>query len=226
MIKQKGSSPFLIRLINGLFGLRLYTLEEIEKTLLLSLNGGPKSPDYTIAFDAAYYQGLHERSSAFQQNNWLLDELEEIIERSPAIITELACGNGLFSRKVAAYCSKVNAIDWAEAPDIKQLPENVVFLKKNIVTDELPDADLVCSGDFLEHLPTEVLEKTVCKIVDCAPLGYHKIACYDDEHSHLSILPPWQWLQYFQMADPRYRIRKVQFRRNGLAQIVVVICNF
>jgi len=226
MLKQKKTSYYLINIVEKLFGLRLFTLEELEKIMLTSLNGVTEASDYTMHFNSKYYQYLHDNNPLFNQNNWLLDELEEIIEKKPTIISELGCGNGLFSAKVAGRCSSVYAIDWAESSGAKGFPENVTFLKKDIVSDDIPPADLVCSGDFLEHLPTSELERTILKVVNCAPFGYHKIACYDDGHSHLSVLPPWRWLLYFQEADPRYKIKKIKLRRNNVDQIIVVISNY
>lgn len=226
MIRQQKYALFLSRMIMKLMGIRLYTRLDIEKALLYSLNAVVKPTSYEAVFDASYYQNLHENNSAFQKNNWLLDELEEIKKARPTILCELACGNALFSKKIAAFCSKVYAIDWAEAPSIKNLPNNVIFLKRNIVCDDLPKSDLVCSGDFLEHLPNNALKDTIKKITNSSTLGYHKIACYDDGHSHLSILPPWQWLQLFQNSDPAYKIKKVEFRRDDFRQIVVIISNY
>jgi hypothetical protein len=104
------------------------------------------------------------------------------------------------------------------------LPSNVEFRQNDIVNNALPASDLCCSADFLEHLPLSSLGTTIRKIADSASLGYHKIACYDDGHSHLSILPPWEWLNLFvEQGYVNYRITKLEFRRNDPKQIVAVI---
>lgn len=226
MIKNKGLLYFILRVTQKIYGIRLFTSEELENIVLTSIHGVPKTGDYATSFNSEYYQYVHGSNPLFNKNNWLMDELDEIIKKGPSIITELGCGNCLFSAKVAEYCSNVYAIDWAEASGARSLPENVTFLKKDIVSDDIPSSDLICSGDFWEHLPAGVLKQTISKVVNRAPLGYHKIACYDDGHSHLSILPPWQWLLYFQEVDPEYKIKKVQFRRNSTDQIVIVISNY
>lgn len=226
MIRQQKYVSILVDIIKILTGIRLYTRSDIQTALLYSLNNFQKSTCYESVFDAGYYQNLHENNTAFQKNNWLLDELEEIKKPRPRVVSELACGNALFSKEIARFCSKVYAIDWAEAPSVNNLPNNVIFLKRDIVCDDLPKADLACSGDFLEHLPTNTLQATIEKIIASSPLGYHKVACYDDGHSHLSILPPWQWLQFFQNVDKEYKIKKVEFRRDDFRQTVVVISNY
>lgn len=184
------------------------------------------SDKYSESFSPEYYQQQHETNRGFSVNNWLVNDIPEILSRSPKIITELACGNGMFSKQIAPYCTKVYAVDWAKSPILEPLPSNVEYRCVNIVEDPLPNSDLCCSSDFLEHLPNSSLENTIKKIVGAAKSGYHKIACYDDGHSHLSILPPWEWLQLFvNYGGYDYRVKKVEFRRGDPTQAVVVISN-
>ena len=182
--------------------------------------------EYESSFSSEYYQEQHESNPAFASNNWLIDELTEIRAFSPRVIAELACGNGAFAKQISRVCDKVYAIDWARSPLLDPLPPNVEYKCIDIVKDSLPSADLCCSADFLEHLPTTELDATIKKIILAAPIGYHKIACYDDGHSHLSILPPWEWLDIFRRnGGSGYHISKIQFRRFSHRQIVVVVSN-
>lgn len=184
------------------------------------------SNKYPQSFNAEYYQQQHETNEAFSENNWLVDEIPQILSCRPTVISELACGNGEFSKQIAPHCKKVYAIDWAKSPVLEPLPHNVEYKCINIVDDPLPHSDLCCSADFLEHLPTNSLENSIKKIACSAKSGYHKIACYDDGHSHLSILPPWEWLRMFaKHGGNDYKITKVEFRRSDPTQIVIVIAN-
>lgn len=219
-------AKYAVRIIEKLAGQKIFTLSEVQKVMLESLNECNQAPNYNDSYSSNYYQGMHENNLAFQKNNWLVSELDDIKKLNSNTIIELACGNAVFSRLVAPYCKHVYAVDWAESPTTKRLPINVTFLRRDIVQDELPRGDLVCSADFLEHLPPQLLQITVKKIVNLSPFGYHKIACYDDGHSHLSILPPWKWLFLFQNENPAYIVKKIEFRRDDLKKIVIVICNF
>ena len=179
------------------------------------------------SFNSDYYQSLHDTNKYFQQNNWLLDDLSLVLKNYPETITELATGNGKFAREASSYCDKVFALDWAESTELASLPNNVIFQKKNIVVDEIPPSEVVCSADFLEHLPQDSLPKVLRKICESAPNGYHKIACYDDGHSHLSILPPWAWLNLFHKNGGKdYKIVSTVFRRGNPTQIVITISNY
>lgn len=183
-------------------------------------------PERRRKFTSNYYQSQHETNKAFAENNWLVEEVSTIRKINPSIITELACGNGDFAKIISSYCNKVYAIDWAQSPRLHPLPKNVKFKQLNIVEDAIPSADLCCSADFLEHLPEIELDQTINKIIHSAQYGYHKIACYDDGHSHLSILPPWKWLEIFRRQGGKdYNISKLEFRRSDLSQIVIVISN-
>jgi SAM-dependent methyltransferase len=166
--------------------------------------------------DAAYYQSLHEHSRGYQRNNWLADDAG-LLAADAASIIELGCGNGRFLEQALGHFDKVCGCDWALSPVLMQTltrhPE-LRFLKLNLIEDALPGGfDLACSGDFLEHLPPERLDAVLAKIDGCAARAYHKIACFDDGHAHLSILPPEDWLARFRAIDPAYQLRTDASRR-------------
>lgn len=216
----------LKRLVQRTLGDIIYTEESLKTAVLSILNYKNIDADYSISFDANYYQKLHEENQHFINNNWLVNDIDLVLKVKPTVITELACGNGEFSRRVSANCDTVYALDWARSPKLDNLPLNVIYIQKNIVSEDIPKSDLVCSADFLEHLPEETLKNTIEKIVRSATYGYHKIACYDDGHSHLSILPPWLWLYYFQLIDKKYVISDIDFRNSNIDHSVIVISNF
>ena len=207
-------------------GERLYRLDEVEGLLKDLVNASPVSIGRSDAFSPSYYQKLHGENEFFAENNWLMEDLDVIASQEASTIAELACGNGQFSRAISTKCNQVFAIDWAVSDRVDALPENVKFLQRDISVDPIPQSDLVCSGDFLEHLPPDTLRTVISKAIESAPRGYHKIACYDDGHSHLSVFPPWRWLAAFQEIDSTYRIRELKFRHHRLDRLVVVVSNF
>lgn len=166
--------------------------------------------------DAAYYQAQHEQSRGYQRNNWLVDDAELLAAHAQSII-ELGCGNGRFLEQALGRFETVCGCDWALSPVLMQTltrHPQLRFLKLNLIEDALPGGfDLVCSGDFLEHLPTAHLDAVLAKIDACAKSAYHKIACFDDGHAHLSILPPEEWLERFRRIDPAYAMRLDASRR-------------
>ena len=56
-------------------------------------------------------------------------------------------------------------------------------------------------------------ETVLARVDACAGSAYHKIACFDDGHAHLSILPPEEWLARFRRIDPAYALRLDESRR-------------
>ena len=56
-------------------------------------------------------------------------------------------------------------IDWAISPHAKNLPENVSLKKADIMEIDLPETDLLCSADVLEHFDTNQLETLLPKLV-------------------------------------------------------------
>ena len=177
--------------------------------------------------DAAYYQQVHEENAAYQQNNWLVDEIEGLADFGAASILELACGNGRFLELAAARFERVYACDWAQPPRLAGVlaaHANVSFFRTDLYR-ELPPcrADLVVSADFLEHIAPESLTDVLRRIDALAARAFHKIACYDDGHSHLSVLPPAAWRDLFQAIDPAYQLERVDDRYGDAARQVAVI---
>ena len=46
--------------------------------------------------DAGYYQALHDAHPAFQNNNWMVQDLDRLRAYGGESLLELGCGNGLF----------------------------------------------------------------------------------------------------------------------------------
>lgn len=176
---------------------------------------------------ADYYQQLHDQSPAFQGNNWLLADLESLRGVGGESILELGCGNGLFLEQAAASWSRVAGLDWARSPVLEGILArcpNVSFEQADVLAWQPRETfDIVASADFLEHLPPELLPVTLQRIHGFGRAQFHRIACYDDGHSHLSIYPPEQWLALFAAVDPAYRLLSSEPRKGNPANLVITI---
>ena len=164
---------------------------------LVVIPGDPHRPDGDLT--ASFYDQQHEDAD-YRRNNWLLDQVEIVTRIAPRTIVEIGCGNGRFLRAVAPYATQVIGVDWAHSPELIDLPDNVSVLRVNVVTDAVPAGDVICSADVLEHFAPRDVEAVVSKLVGAGPFQHHVIACYDDGHTHLSILPPAAWLTIFGVA--------------------------
>lgn len=176
------------------------------------------------ALDADYYQSLHENNPLFQANNWLLPYLEFIRGRGFASIREIGCGNGAFLSAISTYVDRAVGLDWAKSPSFPDRG-NISFQQKDITSADLEFFDLNCSADVLEHIDTDKLPALIESLHQSARYNFHVIACYDDGHSHLSILPPDAWLYLFRRLSPSYRIFDFSMRRDNASQIICVVTN-
>lgn len=174
--------------------------------------------------DANYYQRLHENNALFQENNWLLPYIDLIRKQNFSTVREVGCGNGAFVSAIAKSVRRVVGLDWARSPSFPE-GENITFHQQDITQAELDVFDLNCSADVLEHIELEKLSQLIEALHRSATVNFHVIACYDDGHSHLSILPPDAWLFLFRQHSPRYRIIDVSVRRGNVEHIVCVISN-
>lgn len=180
------------------------------------------------ARDAAYYQKFHNEAPGYRTNNWLTDHLNEILAVKPKSILELGCGNGHFLRAAAPHAERIIGLDWAKSDLLNALPANVEFMQRDITADPLPKADVIASADVLEHLAPEAVHQVMTRLHEAGDKQYHVIACYDDGHSHLTVMSPAYWLALFRQHSSRHRIRDLQARpRNEkTARLVAVIANF
>jgi SAM-dependent methyltransferase len=195
------------------------------------LKTAPKEPVASIHRDArdlssSYYQNLHDTHPAYQGNNWLVAELSRLLLCRPATVLEVGCGNGRFLREVAPHVQSVVGADWAISPLTVDMPHNVKLMKLDVAKEAIPSADLVCSADVLEHFAPESINTIIGKLHISGKYNYHVIACYDDLHSHLTIVSPGEWLHYFQRHSPLYRIVEIRPRHNNPIYPVCVIANF
>lgn len=177
-----------------------------------------------------YYQRLHDEHPAFQQNNWMLSELETLRQYPAQRVVELGCGNGKFLAAAAPYFEHITGIDWAHAPAIDGIlakNANTEFLQADLIDGFPPTQqfDLLLSADFLEHLPTHSLAPALARYHEKARFHFHKIACYDDGHSHLSILDPVDWLTLFKSISPDYTIVSLEKRNGDASRLVCCIAN-
>jgi SAM-dependent methyltransferase len=184
---------------------------------------------YAESAQADYYQRLHDVNAAFQGNNWLLDEISVLRALGGRSILELGCGNGLFLRAAAPHWEEVVGVDWAKSPVIESVLKehgNVRFEQADVRTWR-PGRQfhIVASADFLEHIPPPDLPALIAAAATCGPRQFHKIACYDDGHSHLSIFPPEQWIELFERAAPgvAWRIHSRLSRKGDPNKTVVMV---
>ncbi len=181
--------------------------------------------------DSAYYQRLHDTSTGYQCNNWLLDELPVLRAIGGRSLVELGCGNGRFLAQAAKDWAEVTGVDWARSPVLdgvlRQQPR-VRFVQQDATQLSFPGRfDLLVSADFLEHLPPPSLPAQIARMNAAATTCFHKIACYDDGHSHLSIFDAATWLALFHAAAPGagYRLLKASYRHTSHAKPVIVVSN-
>lgn len=181
--------------------------------------------------DARYYQQLHDENPAFQRNNWMVDELPRLRPLGGRSLLEVGCGNGRFLDVAAAHWARVVGTDWARSPHLDAVlaaHANVSFVLADATSDALPGGfDIVCSADFLEHLPEEALPGVLTRLLAAGRWNLHKIACYDDGHSHLSILPPDRWLALWHASPGGQSMRVLQttLRKGQADKIVLLVGN-
>ena len=176
--------------------------------------------------NAEYYQKLHNKHNGkYSENNWLVGQEQFILSCNPTSLIELGFGNGQFLRRIAPEVASVIGIDWAISPHAKNLPKNVSLETEDIMQIELSKTDLFCSADVLEHFGHDQLEKLLPKLVKTGKFNFHIIACYDDGHSHLSVLSPTEWLSKFLKHSENYYIKDVTHRKGNTNKEVCIITN-
>ena len=181
---------------------------------------------YPAAAASTYYQQIHQTSHAYKINNWLVSEMDAILSLAPKSVLEVGCGNGRFLAAIRDQVDRVVGVDWARSPILDELGLSLHFELRDITRDELPKADLVCSADVLEHIHPKLLPSTLQRLHNAGGEQYHVIACYDDGHSHLSIMEPAAWLHAFRRVSRKYRIIDIRPRRDDPAQTICVIATF
>lgn len=189
----------------------------------------PRSAGY---INPLYYQNLHDQNTAYQKNNWLIPEIDNILTllggaecAKQLSLSEIGCGNGAFTIAASSVFKRVFAFDWARAPSLEFLPENITFNQGDIRAAFLDNCDIACSADVLEHFSFEDLPGIVSKICASARHQYHVIACYDDDHSHLTIMPPGAWLALFWRFCPNAYLKNITARGSG-DRLVCTIASF
>jgi SAM-dependent methyltransferase len=181
---------------------------------------------YPAAAASSYYQQIHQTNDAYKINNWLVSEVDAILSMAPKSVLEVGCGNGRFLAAIRDRVDRAIGVDWAKSPILDELGLSGHFDLRDITRDELPRADLVCSADVLEHIAPDLLQPTLHRLHKAGREQYHVIACYDDGHSHLSIMEPDAWLKAFRAISHRYQIIDVRRRRDDPAQTICVIGTF
>jgi hypothetical protein len=210
---------------NALKGKSLATSAELADVMTQMFFDRTVAQPIRSSLSQPYYEKLHSEDNGYRQNNWLLSEISEIQKVSPAVITELGAGNLKCAIAMSKQGSIVNAVDWVQCINPSELPPGVRFMKKDITFEEIPKSDLCCSADFFEHLAPKSLLSVIENAASSARYGYHKIACYDDGHSHLSVLSPLQWLNLFKQFSSEFYLKRISFRRDNINSPVVTLSN-
>lgn len=199
---------------------------QVEVEMLTSAYAAGMDP--TLAHKnrtATDYQRLHDHDRGYQDNNWLVDHCDVIASVNPGVVIEIGCGNGRFLRKIASLVPNVIGLDWARAPQLAVIPNNVEFRTADVLKDDIPTGHVCVSADVLEHFEPHALPALVKKLHEAARYNYHVIACYDDGHSHCSVFHPGQWLALFKTISPDYRLVATITRPGRPDRIACVITN-
>lgn len=182
------------------------------------------------ALGSAYYTSLHETNVGYQQNNWLVEEADLLSHIPGETLQEVGCGNGRYLELAARTRRRVIGCDWALSPGVRDLQKraaNVEFIACDI-TKNVPqcDADILTSADVLEHIATQDIGHTLARLTQSGRWQFHKIACYDDAHSHLTIRNPAWWLAQFCAVSPAYRLVRSEYRLGDRGRLICIISNF
>lgn len=172
-----------------------------------------------------YYQKLHAENVGYKDNNWLVGYLPALRKSNASHIVEVGCGNGKFLRQAAPVFDRITGCDWVRTDTLPLDQRNVSFQQIDLMKEAVPSGDIVCSADVLEHMPVESVPEVLDKLVAAAPLQFHVIACYDDDHSHLSVFDPATWLALFRRVLPDAWIFDVSARYDDSARLICVITN-
>lgn len=181
---------------------------------------------YTDGLSAGYYQDLHKRSEGYRETNWLAPELDQLLLCNPRSVTEIGYGNGQFLRAVSPHVDSAIGIDWARSPEATDLPANVSLQTGDATKIPISPADLICSADVLEHFHPRDIRALVQKLHYAGRYNFHLIACYDDGHSHLSVMTPERWLKLFRTFSPDYHLVRTWERRRRFPAPVCIIANY
>lgn len=181
--------------------------------------------------DKSYYQKLHDENPAYQRNNWLLAEIDTLVGLGGRSIMEVGCGNGLFLEQAATRWAEVVGLDWARSPRLEEVLRahpNVVFRQEDLIAARIDEPyDIVVSADVLEHVAADDLPRVLTKLLSAGRINFHKIACYDDGHSHLTVMPPEDWLRLWnaQPGGGSMRLLRDEPRKGDPNKRVAVIFN-
>lgn len=172
-----------------------------------------------------YYEKMHAEEEGYKKNNWLLEYLPALQKLDAKHLVEIGCGNGKFLRQAASAFEKITGCDWVRTDTLPLEKPNVDFKQVDLTKGGVPQADIICSADVLEHMPVESIPQVLNSLISSAPLQFHVIACYDDGHSHLSVFDPATWLALFRRSLPHAWMYDVAPRFGDSSRAICVITN-
>lgn len=181
--------------------------------------------------DAKYYRAAHTDLEGYRDNNWMMPFAKPLLSLKVDTVVECACGNGEFSEIFSRRVSNYWAMDWAASPLLPHSTPGFHHVRWDAYSDTLPQADLLLSADFLEHLREESLDNVLGRMLMAAPRQFHVIACYDDFHSHLTIESPDWWLHRLRtVAASQGRNannwKLLDWAHRNPERPVAIVCNF
>ena len=166
------------------------------------------------------YRSLHD-GLGYSENNWAFDLVDEPEIVDGKSFFEFGAGNGAFLELLRKKGKTVGGVDLINP---RSLPEVITGdFKLAFESDLWRNADVCYSADFLEHLELTELESLFTAWAVQGKRHLHLIACYDDQISHKTVMPPHLWAlllsRYFKHVD----IRAVYYRRYPCKKEAVVL---
>lgn len=192
---------FIQFFISGACSPRLLGVSEDSRNCAIGLESITLHPCSGVASkrttNEKFYERAHTEVEGYLENNWLMPFYRPLRSFGFHTVIECASGNGAFAEVLAPSVQEYWGLDWAASPKAPYSAPNFRQIRWNAYEDELPQGDLVCSADFLEHICQSGLDALLRKILLAGPFHFHVIACFDDNYSHLTIETPEWWMAKF-----------------------------
>ncbi len=166
------------------------------------------------------YRSLHD-GRGYSENNWAFDLVNEQEILDGESFFEFGAGNGVFLELLRKKGKTVGGVDLINP---RSLPEVITGDFKLAFESELwRNADVCYSADFLEHLELTELESLFTTWAIEGKHHLHLIACYDDQISHKTVMPPHLWALLLSRHFKHVNIRAAYYRRYPRKKEAVVL---
>lgn len=183
---------------------RLRQIDTADKNVPLLNYAPPKEAGIST------YRSLHD-GQGYSKNNWAFD-----LAREPEVVDgksffEFGAGNGAFLEFLRSKGKVVGGVDLINPRNLKEIITG--DFKLAFDSDLWRNADVCYSADFLEHLELRELERLFNAWAVPGKLHIHLIACYDDNISHETVMPPHLWALLLSRYFKQVEIRSAYYRR-------------